>query len=401
MSPYKHDMPSKIIRLKKGKEELLFRKHPWVFSGALQKIDKDIEDGDLVEVQTFDNQFVGTGHYQGGGSIAIRIISFDAIEHLQEFWHNRIREAVHYRNTLEIPSSLTNAYRLIHGEGDGLPGLIIDIYDTIGVIQCHSIGMHRSIDLIKQSLQKNIPSLETLYVRCKDTLPEIYASTVQNEFILGQAHETVIKENGIDFSINIVEGQKTGFFLDQRLNRQLLGEYSSGKTVLNCFCYTGGFSLYALVQGALHVDSVDISSKAIEGLEKNIMLGQYEGTHKSYCANVMQFLASSEVMTYDIVIVDPPAFAKSLHKRHNAVQAYKRLNALALKKVKSGGMLMTFSCSQVVGNQLFQDTLVAAGLESGKKVRIMHQLSQGPDHPVSLFHPEGHYLKGLCLYVED
>ncbi len=394
-------MNIKKIQLKKGKEELIYRKHPWVFSGACHRIDPKIKDGDLVEVRTYLDQFVGVGHYQGGGSIAIRVISFDPLENLQDFWDKKISEAQAYRQSISLPSKMTNAYRLIHGEGDGLPGLIIDIYDTICVIQCHSIGMHMSVEYIKNALLKHITNLDTLYVRCKDTLPEIYGSGVTDEFILGEKHETIVLENGIEFYINVVEGQKTGFFLDQRDNRQLVGSYSSGKSVLNCFCYTGGFSLYALKQGAKCVDSVDISAKAIDVVEKNIGLISFEGSHKSHVANVMHYLASEEVDKYDIVIVDPPAFAKSLHKRHNAVQAYKRLNALALKKVKSGGLLFTFSCSQVVGTQLFQDTIVAAGLESGKKVRIMHHLNQGADHPISLYHPEGHYLKGLCLYVED
>jgi 23S rRNA (cytosine1962-C5)-methyltransferase len=394
-------MKSKIIRLKRGKEELLSRKHPWIFSGACQQPDKSIEDGDVVEVWTHGDLFLGTGHYQGGGSIAIRMISFERLTDMQHFWDNRIWEAIQYRAVLKLPSSHTQAYRLIHGEGDGLPGLVLDIYGTVGVIQCHSIGIHRSVPFIKEALLKYLPHTDTLYVRCKDTLPEIYAGGVQDEFILGHTEDIKISENGIPFHIPIVEGQKTGFFLDQRDNRQLVGTYSKGKSVLNCFCYTGGFSLYALVNGATHVDSVDISARAIEGVDKNVGLINFNGTHQSHTANVMHYLASDDVQKYDIVIVDPPAFAKSLHKRHNAVQAYKRLNALALKKVKSGGLLFTFSCSQVVGTQLFHDTIVAAGLESGKRIRIMHQLSQGADHPVSLFHPEGHYLKGLCLYVEE
>ncbi len=394
-------MNIKKIQLKKGKEELLYRKHPWVFSGACYKIDPKIADGDLVEVYTFSDDFLGIGHYQGGGSIAVRIISFEPVGDIQEFWHRKINEAQRYRKSIDLPSEATNAYRLIHGEGDGLPGLIIDIYGSICVIQCHSIGMHLSVSYIKTSILKHLPTIETIYVRCKDTLPEIYGNSVYDEFILGHEGETIVVENGLRFHINVVEGQKTGFFLDQRDNRQLLGKFAEGKSILNCFCYTGGFSLYGLSQGAAHIDSVDISAKAIEGVEKNISLGHFSGAHNSHVANVMHFLASDEVEKYDIVIVDPPAFAKSLHKRHNAVQAYKRLNALALKKVKSGGMLMTFSCSQVVGTQLFQDTIVAAGLESGKKVRIMHHMSQGADHPISLYHPEGHYLKGLCLYVED
>lgn len=390
------------IKLKKGKEISLHRKHPWVFSGAISFIPKGIQDGDLVNVISFNDEFLGKGHYQGGGSISIRIISFDEKIINQDFWDEIIFNAKRYRESLHIiDTNKTNSYRLIHGEGDGIPGLIVDIYNDIAVIQCHSIGVHKNNVSIGRAIGNNYNStIKAIYVRSKDTLPEQYGSTVVDGYILGDKEETMIMENGVNFKINVITGQKTGFFLDQRENRFLLSEFSKDKTVLNCFCYTGGFSLYALLAGAKIVDSVDISQKAMDLLEENLKLNKFSGIHHSHCANVMHFLADESLPLYDVVVVDPPAFAKSIHKRHNAVQAYKRLNGLAFKKVNHGGYLFTFSCSQVVGTQLFYDTIVAAGMEAGKKVRVVKSLSQGADHPINLFHPEGHYLKGLLLYVE-
>jgi len=394
-------MEIKQLRLKKGKEVSLIRKHPWVFSGALQFIPDSIQDGDLVDVINCDHAYIATGYYQGGGSIAVRIISFDKKDIDQSFWIEKIKNAYDYRQYLHLISSDTNTYRLFHGEGDGIPGLIVDIYNDIAVIQAHSIGVHIAAAQISDAIVAIYEQkIESIYLRCKDTLPDQYSMTAEDILLLGNKVETVIKENGVSFRINVITGQKTGFFLDQRENRLLLSDYSKGKTVLNCFCYTGGFSIYALMAGAIKVDSVDISQKAMDLLEENLLLNHFEGIHQSFCANVMHFLNDESIPEYDIVIVDPPAFAKSIHKRHNAVQAYKRLNVLAFKKVKSGGLLFTFSCSQVVGTQLFYDTIVAAGIEAGKKVRVVKSLSQGPDHPINLFHPEGHYLKGLLLYVE-
>lgn len=391
---------SQII-LKKGKEISLLRSHPWVFSGAIQKTDKNIKDGDLVKVVSSDGRFLGTGHFQNGGSIAVRIISFQEMIIDQNFWNNIILNAYKYRKSIFLPDTNTDCYRLIHGEGDGIPGLIIDVYHDIVVIQCHSIGIHKSVEDISNALLTSISEkIDSIYIRAKDTLPEQYALEISDEFVRGFKNETTVKENNILFKINVVTGQKTGFFLDQRENRDLIRHFSRKKTVLNCFCYTGGFSLYALNGGAITVDSVDISQKAVELMDENIILNKFDTKHHSICANVMHFLNDDSVNQYDIVIVDPPAFAKSLHKRHNAVQAYKRLNALALKKVSKGGFLFTFSCSQVVSTQLFYDTIVAAGIEANKKIRVVKSLSQGPDHPVNLFHPEGHYLKGLVLYVE-
>ena len=401
MSLYSNSfMSNNIIILKKGKEVSLLRKHPWVFSGAILNIPKNLKDGDIAEIHTFDHKYVATGHYQSGGSISVRILSFENDIIDQTFWNQKIENAIVYRSRINLPNAITNTYRLIHGEGDGLPGLIVDIYYNIAVIQCHSIGMYKDAQNISIAIRLGLPDLDTIYLRSKDTLPDHFANHIEDRFIVGNADETEVLENNVKFKINVLTGQKTGFFLDQRENRLLVGQYSKGRSVLNCFCYTGGFSLLALQGEATVVDSVDISQKAIDLMDENINLNTFGGTHQSICDNVMQFLNDTELPSYDIVIVNPPAFAKSLHKRHNAVQAYKRLNALAMKKVKNGGLLFTFSCSQVVGTQLFYDTIVAAGIESGKSVRVVQSLSQGPDHPIQLFHPEGHYLKGLMLYVE-
>jgi 23S rRNA (cytosine1962-C5)-methyltransferase len=391
----------KII-IKKGKEISILRKHPWVFSGAIAKIENEIiQDGEIVEILSWNKIFLGLGHYQGGASIAIRIISFENILIDLEFWNMKISKASEYRKAVGLPNDITNCYRLIHGEGDGLPGLIIDIYNDTAVIQCHSTGMILAVQDIAKSISLCLSGqIDHIYVKSKDTLPESTGIQKSDHFILGNKEETTVLENSIKFKVNVASGQKTGFFLDQRENRLLVRTYSKGKSVLNCFCYTGGFSLFALAGQAARVDSVDISQKAVDLMDENVSLNHFTENHQSYCDNVMTLLSSPSDQTYDIVIVDPPAFAKSLHKRHNAVQAYKRLNTLALKKVKSGGMLFTFSCSQVVGAQLFYDTIVAAGIESGRNIRVVKSLSQGPDHPIGLFHPEGHYLKGLQLFVE-
>lgn len=394
-------MNNHSVVLKKGKAISISRFHPWVFSGAIHSDIRKIKDGDLIDIFSYDNVFLGQGHFQSGGSISIRILSFSDSSIDRNFWIEKFKQAIQYRQTFNIPSAHTNAYRLIHGEGDGLPGLIIDIYNNIGVIQCHSIGMYLSAQLIGDALTEALgATIDTIFLRAKDTLPKAFASGVEDRFLMGSMRTTIISENGVLFNIDVISGQKTGFFLDQRDNRALVGKFSQGKEILNCFCYTGGFSLLALQGGAHNVDSVDISQKAVDLMENNITLNKFTGTHQGICVDVLQFLSNKDPKQYDVVIVDPPAFAKSLHKRHNAVQAYKRLNALALQKVKPGGLLFTFSCSQVVGTQLFYDTIVAAGLESGKQIRVMQSLSQGADHPINLYHPEGHYLKGIMLYVE-
>ena len=389
------------LKLLPGKEKSLERRHPWIFSGALKKQDNPPESGSLVTVTDHRGNFMARGHFQKDASIAVRVLSFEDIPIDSNFWRETIKKARALRDALDLTENTdTNAYRLVHGEGDGVPGLIIDIYNQTAVIQSHSDGILRSINDIANAITKVFGGLiSTIYARPESTGGN--TSDSDDKFLLGSRIETVIKENGIFFKINVVTGQKTGFFLDQRENRSLAGKLSKGKTVLNCFCYSGGFSMYALAYQAARVDSVDISQKAMELLDENLELNHFKENYQNFTANVLKFLDNPEVDAYDIVIVDPPAFAKSLHKRHNAVQAYKRLNLLALKKVKPGGFMFTFSCSQVVGVQLFHDTIMAACIESNRNVRIVRQLSQGPDHPVNIYHPEGHYLKGLLLYIEN
>lgn len=397
----------KQIFLKDKRDAAVLRFHPWVFSGAVARKSESIEDGEWVEVRSSKGALLGLGHYQDA-SICVRLLSFpipgslNAVEVDQNFWNQKIAQAYQYRKAIELTErDLINCYRLVHGEGDGLPGLIIDFYGEVAVMQCHSIGMHLDRVHIAQALQEVYGTkLKAVYDKSVESLPKEYASKVQNGYLYGESTSNIVQEYGAQFAIDWEGGQKTGFFLDQRENRRLLGEYAMGKTVLNTFCYTGGFSIYALKAGASFVESVDVSAKAMELTDKNVALNGFdEGRHRSYTTDVLDFLRKTPG-TYDVVVVDPPAFAKNLDKRHNAVQGYKRLNALALEKIKPGGILFTFSCSQVVNKQLFYDTIVAAALEAGRQVRVMHQLSQGPDHPVNLFHPEGEYLKGLVLYVE-
>lgn len=389
----------KKIILKSKRDAAVLRRHPWIFSGGVKAALGGPEDGDLVRVYDNKDNFLASGHYQRG-SIMVRIISFkeETIDAL--FWQNRLKEALDYRQTAGILDlDQTNCFRLIHAEGDGLPGLIIDIYKDTAVVQCHSIGMYRALEQIGAAIEQVLGDrIEHIYSKSKETLPGDFRNQVENTFLKGTATQGTVLEHGLDFMVNWEEGQKTGFFLDQRYNRQLLKSFAKGRKVLNAFCYTGGFSVYALAGGARQVDSVDISSKAMELTDKNVALNGFVGNHRSFTADVMQYLKSAEE-DYEVMVVDPPAFAKSLKKRHNAVQGYKRLNALAMQKIKPGGILFTFSCSQVVGAQLFQDTMVAAAIEAGRQVRIMHRLSQPSDHPVSLFHPEGSYLKGLVLHV--
>ena len=386
------------ITLQAGREKSLERKHPWIFSGAIKNLPKGIRNGDVVEVVAKDGSYQATGHYSDG-SIAIRILTFDQQPIDANFWQSTIANAANYRKKhLDFPSEHTNAYRLIHGEGDGLPGLVVDIYGEVAVVQCHSLGMHRSINEIAKAIIDVFGgTIKAVYDKSEEALKQ---GDKKDSWLIGQVGDEIdILENGNKFTINFVSGQKTGFFLDQRDNRSFVGHHSPDQSVLNCFSYTGGFSVYALNAGAKDVVSVDVSKTATDLMDKNMALTKHAAKHLSVTANVMEYLKSEEVPMYDIVIIDPPAFAKSINKRHNAVQAYKRLNALALTKVKTGGLLFTFSCSQVVGTQLFYDTIVAAAIEAGRKIRVMRHLSQGADHPVNLFHPEGHYLKGLMLEV--
>ncbi len=391
---------TKII-LRKRKDQPVRRFHPWVFSGAIYKIDGDVADGDVVEVYAANGDFLALGHYHDG-SIAVRIFSFEKKVLHQDFWNYKLDRALEYRFRLGLTQNpSTNCYRLVHAEGDGLPGLIIDIYDKNAVIQCHSIGMHRQRLEIARALQHIYnDQLESIYDKSENVLPKQYAANIHNDFLLRDTESCIVHENNHRFQVNWVEGQKTGFFLDQRFNRQFITPYVKDKTVLNAFCYSGGFSIYALQAGAKEVHSVDISEKAIALTDQNVELnGNFKGKHKSYAADVLQFLKDN-TKQYEVMIVDPPAFAKNLKKRHNAVQGYKRLNKLALEQISSGGILFTFSCSQVVDDRLFYNTIVAAAIEAKRNVRVLQKLSQAPDHPVSLYHPEGSYLKGLVVYVE-
>lgn len=390
-----------IITLHKGREQSILRKHPWIFSRAIESIPKGLHDGDVVQVQDNAGNVLGVGHFQDS-SLAVRMLSFEQVSIDHAFWKKRIQQAFIYRSDLGlIQPGVTDAYRLVHGEGDQLPGLIIDVYSHVAVIQAHSIGMHKAQKKITDALLST-PSLNVtvVYSKSKEALPGEYAKNIEDEWLTGEpVEEITVHEGGLQFIINVMTGQKTGFFLDQRINRELVKRYAKDASVLNCFSYTGGFSLYALQGGAKHVISIDSSATALALADKNAALNHFSDQHESFKENVLTYLSKTDNL-FDIVIIDPPAFAKNLSKRHNAVQAYKRLNMLAMARVKPGGMLFTFSCSQVVDRELFNHTVVAAAIESNRMARVMHELSQGPDHPTSIFHPEGHYLKGLALYLD-
>ena len=394
------------VFLKPGKELPVLRFHPWVFSGAIARLEGNPDDGDVAEVYSKRGELLGVGHFHHG-SIAVRLLHFGAAD-LQNtsFWLEKLRNALAVRTRAGLAGQTnTNCFRLIHGEGDGLSGLVVDVYGATAVVQCHSIGMHRQRERIADALRQ-LPGLplEAVYDKSVEALPAKYAETCTNGYLwsasAAPAGNAVVVENGVHFKVDWETGQKTGFFLDQRDNRRLLAQFAPGKTVLNAFCYSGGFSVYALKAGAAKVDSVDSSKKAMELTDRNVALNGFSGSvHESITDDVMHFLRQPGD-GYDVVIIDPPAFAKNISKRHQAVQGYRRLNALALQKVKPGGILFTFSCSQVVDKPLFYNTIVAAALEAGRPVRLMHDLGQPADHPVSLYHPESSYLKGLALYVE-
>ncbi len=392
------------IFLKPGKEVPVRRFHPWVFSGAIQRAEGNPADGDVVSVHDRGGNLLGWGHFHHG-SIAVRLLTFEDANLLDSgFWENKLRAALNVRAVAGLANAAdTNCFRLVHGEGDGLSGLIVDVYGTAAVLQCHSIGMHRQRAIIAGALQRVFEEkLEIVFDKSREALPPKYAETVRNEYLAGaNSGGTTVLENGVRFRVDWETGQKTGFFLDQRDNRQLLARYAPGKSVLNTFCYTGGFSCYALRAGATTVHSVDVSGRAMEILEENTALNvPFPGSHEGFTEDVLRFLNNSDRQQYDVVVVDPPAYAKSMDKRHNAVQGYKRLNEAALRRVAPGGILFTFSCSQVVDRDLFYHTIAAAAMEIGRPARVLHHLTQGADHPVSMFHPEGAYLKGLVLYVE-
>lgn len=371
-----------------------------MFSGALAEDIRQTPEGTIVEIADINGTYLGTGYAQHG-SIAVRIISFESRPIDLYFWEDCFRKAYALRQYLGLTEGgMTNCYRLIHGEGDGIPGLIIDVYGDTAVIQCHTGGIYAQLDLISVALKKVLGhSLSAIYDKSKETLHGAIKD-VQNGLIWGEMTDGIVKENGHQFYVDWVSGQKTGFFLDQRDNRALLGKYSKGRTVLNTFAYTGGFSVYAMMEDAAQVDSVDVSKTAIETLNRNMELNRAgAGNYKSYAEDTFQFFKGNEQL-YDIVILDPPAFAKNISARHNAIMGYKRLNIEGLKKVKKGGLLFTFSCSQVVDAETFQQTIFSSALESRRDVKILHRLTQPADHPVSLYHPEGEYLKGLVLWVD-
>lgn len=384
----------KVI-LKSGKEKSIQRRHPWIFSGAVYGVSREINDGEMVDVVDSKNNHLGTGYFSDKGSIVVRILTFADEIFSENFWAAKLQSAWYLRTQL-LDFGVTNAFRVIHGEGDGIPGLIIDNYDKNWVIQAHSTGVFLQMEQIAEAIKSNFPEYcETIYCKSSGTLP----NTGTDYFLFGNKAETVAKENSILFSVNWVEGQKTGFFLDQRDNRKLLGEFSKGKKVLNTFCYTGGFSIYAMNAGAELVTSVDISQKAVDLASSNMELNFPNANHKAIADDVFNFMKENHQI-YDVIILDPPAFAKSIKSKHTATQAYKRLNIAGLKALAPNGILFTFSCSQVIDDVLFYNTVAAAAIETGRNIRILHKLEQGPDHPTNIYHPEGHYLKGLVLFVE-
>ena len=391
----------KSIYLKRGKEESLLRFHPWVFSGAIHHADAGIQEGETVRVIASTGDFIAVGHYQVG-SIAVRVLSFSDITIDQSFWRERLAAAITMRCHIGIADNPeNNTYRLVHGEGDWLPGLVIDCYGSTAVMQAHSVGMHLNRMDICQALTDVMGGrIQQVYYKSETTLP--YKAHLEEEdgFIFGHTDDDIAVENGLKFHVDWLRGQKTGFFVDQRENRSLLEHYSKDKSVLNMFCYTGGFSVYAMRGGAKCVHSVDSSAKAIEITNNNIGLNfPGDPRHEAYCEDAFRFLEEKK-NKYDIVVLDPPAFAKHRAALHNALKGYIRLNAKGIRLVKEGGLLFTFSCSQAVSKDQFRSAVFTAAAQSGRKVRIIHQLHQPADHPINIYHPEGEYLKGLALYVE-
>ena len=392
----------KQIRLRKGKEESLRRFHPWVFSGAIQSMDEGIEEGEVVRVVTISGDFIAVGHYQQG-SIAVRVLTFNDVEIDDVFFESRLRSALQMRCSIGIADNpQNNTYRLVHGEGDNLPGLIVDVYGETAVMQAHSIGMHLMRKQIARSLAVVMKDrLAHVYYKSETTLPFMTADDM-NGFLVGGGNNNIATENGLKFRVDWLRGQKTGFFVDQRENRSLLEQYANGKRVLNMFCYTGGFSFYAMRGGAELVHSVDSSGKAIELTKENVELNfPGDPRHKAFCEDAFKFLEGiDKEHHYNLVILDPPAFAKHRGALHNALKGYTRLNQKAFEKIDKGGILFTFSCSQVVTKDHFRNAVFTAAALARRKVRILHQLHQPADHPINIYHPEGEYLKGLVLYVE-
>ncbi len=394
-------MNYKKIFLKKGKESSLERFHPWVFSGAVAYADKNIAEGEIVEVYTANKEFIAVGHFQVG-SIAVRVLSFTQQEINHDFWVKRLSAAYQMRKNLGLDYTAEHSsFRLVHGEGDFLPGLIVDFYGSTAVMQAHSVGMHMHREEIARSLVEiSEDKIKNVYYKSETTLPYKAETGAENGYLIGSDSDAIALENGIKFCIDWERGQKTGFFIDQRSNRQLLEQYSKDRKVLNMFCYTGGFSCYAMRGGAKIVHSVDSSSKAIDLVNKNMEMNfPGDNRHEAFAQDAFKFLDNMSD-DYDLIILDPPAFAKHRDALRNALQGYKRLNAKAFEKIKSGGILFTFSCSQAVNKDQFRLAVFSAAAMSGRKVRILHQVTQPVDHPINIYHPEGEYLKGLVLYVE-
>ena len=385
------------VYLKRGKEESLLRFHPWIFSGAIHHLDNNIEEGEVVRVVTEKGDFIAVGHFQQG-SIAVRVLTFNDVEIDDDFWTSRLQSALQMRLAIGLANNpQTNAYRLVHGEGDLLPGLIIDIYGDTAVMQAHSIGMHLARHTIASALAKVMKEhISNIYYKSETTLSFMEP---ENGFLLGETDNNIAIENGLKFYVDWLRGQKTGFFVDQRENRSLLEKYAKDKNVLNMFCYTGGFSFYAMRGGAKSVHSVDSSAKAIELTRRNVELNfPNDPRHEAFCEDAFKYL--DKISGYDLIILDPPAFAKHRGALHNALKGYTRLNQKAFEKIEKGGILFTFSCSQVVTKEHFRNAVFTAAALAKRKVRILHQLHQPADHPINIYHPEGEYLKGLVLYVE-
>ena len=393
-------MAYKNVYLKRGKNESLKRFHPWVFSGAIQRT--DAEEGEVVNIISSEGDFVAVGHYQIG-SIAVRVLSFEPVVIDDAFWHERLAEAYRVRKVLGLVGRKDHSiYRLVHGEGDRLPGLIVDIYGDIAVMQAHSVGMHIARQQIAEALMDVMEgTLTCVYYKSETTLPFKANVGAENGFLIGNSTDNVALENGLKFHIDWHRGQKTGFFVDQRENRSLLETYSAHRRVLNMFCYTGGFSVYALRGGAELVHSVDSSSKAIDLTRANVELNfPGDSRHEAFAVDAFKYLDHMEFGNYDLIVLDPPAFAKHKDALRNALKGYTRLNAIAFEKIKKGGILFTFSCSQAVSKDQFRLAVFTAAAQSKRHVRILHQLHQPADHPINIYHPEGEYLKGLVLEVE-
>lgn len=393
--------PVRELRLRRGKEESLDRFHPWVFSGALTSMPDDVDEGSLVRVVAHDGRVMGVGHFQIG-SIAVRMLSFDDTPVDAGFFRTRLAEALRLRQTLGLMRPDNTAFRLVHGEGDFLPGLVIDIYGHTAVVQAHSPGMHYARDIIAEALVSlDGADIRNVYYKSETTLPYKARLDPQNQYIVGDFETDIAMENGLKFHVDWLRGQKTGFFVDQRDNRSLLEKYSAGRRVLNMFCYTGGFSFYAMRGGATKVCSVDSSAKAVTLTRANVELNfPGDGRHTAVAEDAFKYLEAMDMGEYDLIVLDPPAFAKHRSALRNALRGYQRLNALGFEKIAPGGVLFTFSCSQAVTKEQFRLAVFSAAAQTGRRVRILHQLTQPADHPVNIYHPEGEYLKGLILYVE-